>query len=76
MIGLDLEFTYAKLKRGNAAIRAGATLGPAITISETSDVTPISAESAPVKKGRSDSPPVKPGGSTVTASVQVVFSLQ
>ena len=69
-------FDIAYQKAAALATRAGATLGPPITISETSNVTPISAEAAPVKKGRANSPPVKPGGSTVTASVQVVFALQ
>ena len=69
-------FDIAYQKAAALATRAGATLGPPITISETSDVTPISAEAAPVKKGRAEAPPVKPGGSTVTASVQVVFALQ
>lgn len=69
-------FDQAKAKAAALAARAGAILGPAISIEEGSEVVPNQAE--PRSKGESDAPapPVKPGGSTVTATVRVVFALQ
>ena len=71
-------FDIAYQKAAALATRAGATLGPAITIEETSAVTPTeTAPAAPRKRGAADvTPPTKPGGSTVTATVRVVFALQ
>lgn len=75
---LIAAFDQAKAKATALATRAGATLGPAIAIEEGSEVVPAAPKSA----GRGVSgtaqplPPTKPGASTVTATVHVVFSLQ
>lgn len=73
---LIAAFDQAKAKAAALAARAGATLGPAISIEEGAEVVP----SQPTSRTRADaaepSPPVKPGGSTVTATVRVVFALQ
>ncbi len=70
-------FDIAYQKAAALAKRAGATLGPAITIEETSAVQPTeTAAAAPRKGGAEATPPTKPGGSTVTATIRVVFALQ
>jgi uncharacterized protein len=86
----------AKAKAGMLATAAGATLGPALTISEGGAVTPVNETAAaePVRKcvaapqgshgvarQRADAsacaaPPVKPGNSTVTATVDATFALE
>lgn len=88
----------AKTKAEMLATAAGATLGPAITITEAGDVVsspvppaPKSADAcapAPVRKTRAGGrsagssaceaapPPVKPGTSSVTATVNATFALQ
>jgi uncharacterized protein YggE len=88
----------AKAKAGMLAVAAGATLGPAITITEGGAVTPVNETAAaePVSKcvsaGQGSSgvsrraqadasacaapPPVKPGKSTVEATVDATFALQ
>ena len=85
----------AKAKAGMLAAAAGATLGPAITITEGGAVTPFQGADAaqPVTKcapaaepntrragGRASAcgtpPPVEPGNSSVTASVNATFALQ
>lgn len=68
--------TRAKAKAEMLAAAAGATLGPAITITESGNVTPVvgpQASESPVSKS---SPPVKPGRSTVKATVAATFALQ
>ena len=74
---LIAAFDQAKGKATALAIRAGATLGPALTIEEASEVVPTE-RSADAKGPRSPSPapPAKPGASTVTATVRVVFALE
>jgi uncharacterized protein YggE len=74
---LVAAFDQARAKATALATRAGATLGPAISIEEGTEVIPkepaargVRGASAPV------SAPVKPGASTVTATVHVVFALQ
>jgi uncharacterized protein len=69
-------FDQAKAKATALASRAGATLGPALSIEEGSEVVPNQA--APTAKGVAAEPvpPVKPGSSRVTATVHVVFALQ
>lgn len=69
-------FDQAEARASALAARAGATLGPAVSIEESSEAVPNQA--APVSKGETaaPSPPVKPGASTVTASVRVVFELR
>jgi uncharacterized protein YggE len=89
-------FGKAKAKAELLATAAGATLGPALTITEGGGVTPFEGADAvePVSKcvppppdsvGTSRAgayaractpPPVKPGTSTVTASVNATFALQ
>lgn len=84
----------AKSKAEMLAAAAGATLGPALTITEGGDVVSTSAprdlksagacepvRKAPVPKGAKSSaceaaPPVKPGTSSVTATVNATFALQ
>lgn len=89
----------AKTKAGLLATAAGATLGPAITITEGGAVTPFTETAGaaePVSKCVAASPqsghgvsrrganasvcaappPVKPGRSTVEATVDVTFALQ
>lgn len=68
----------ARAKAGLLATAAGATLGPAITIAESGNVVPFSAPQAKeVASGveTASSPPVKPGRSTVTATVAATFAL-
>lgn len=68
-------FDQAKSKAAALASRAGATLGPAISIEEGSELVPDQPTSR--SKGAAEpAPPVKPGASTVTATVRVVFTLQ
>lgn len=72
-------FAQAKAKAELLATAAGATLGPAITIVESGNVTSFSAPAAKdVAAGieTSASPPTKPGRSTVTATVAATFALQ
>lgn len=70
-------FDQAKGKALTLATRAGATLGPAITIEESTEAVPVEGRASP--KGAADAapaPPAKPGASTVTATVRVVFALE
>ncbi len=70
-------FAQAKAKATALATSAGATLGQVLSIeegTEVSETTPVSADAKGVEA--SPSPPVKPGNSTVTATVRVVFALQ
>jgi uncharacterized protein len=70
-------FDQAKGKAATLAARAGAVLGPAITIEEATEAIPVEGRASP--KGAADTapaPPAKPGASTVTASVRVVFALE
>jgi uncharacterized protein len=72
-------FDQAKGKAATLATRAGAALGPAITIEETTEAVPVEGRASP--KGpqagaEAPTPPAKPGASTVTATVRVVFALE
>ena len=70
-------FDQAKAKATALATRAGAVLGPAITIEEATEAVPVEGRTSP--KGAADTapaPPAKPGASTVTASVRIVFALE
>lgn len=72
-------FAQAKTKAELLATAAGATLGPALTIAESGSVvafSPTSAKDAPSGAEAEPSPPVKPGRSTVTATVAATFALQ
>lgn len=74
---LVAAFDQAKARASALATRAGATLGPVISIEEGAEVIPGQLNrgaSAPTAK--EPAPPVKPGASTVTAEVRVVFALQ
>ncbi|HXS34061.1 MAG TPA: SIMPL domain-containing protein [Solirubrobacterales bacterium] len=69
-------FAQAKAKATALASSAGATLGQVLSIEEGTEVseTPFSADAKGAPEA-SPSPPVKPGNSTVTATVRVVFAL-
>lgn len=70
-------FDQAKAKAATLATRAGATLGPALTIEEATEAVPIEQGTAKEKgAAAAPSPPAKPGASTVTATVRVVFALE
>lgn len=72
---LIAAFDQAKAKASALATRAGAILGPAINIEEGTEV--VSGQPTRTKEVAGEpAPPVKPGGSTVTATVRVVFALQ
>jgi uncharacterized protein YggE len=69
--------TQARTKAGLLAAAAGATLGPAITIVEGGGVTAFSAPNASEPAGKdAPAPPVKPGKSTVEATVAATFALE
>ncbi len=68
-------FDQAKAKASALATRAGATLGPVLSIEEGSEVIPASQDAGPQGPRAKPTPPTKPGSSTVTATVRVVFSL-
>lgn len=72
---LIAAFDQAKAKAEALAIRAGATLGPALSIEEGAEVAPAQFDSGVTRAVSAPSPPVKPGRSTVTATVRVVFAL-
>jgi uncharacterized protein YggE len=68
----------AKAKAGLLAAAAGATLGPAITIVESGAITPVSGTRGAASPKSEDvaAPPVKPGKSTVEATVAATFTLE
>jgi uncharacterized protein YggE len=87
---LQTAFDQARERAMALAARAGAGLGPVLSIAEDGEVTPVFTEdtakatpgcgSAPVVSKRfrtrcTASPPVKPGRSSVSATVHVVFEL-
>jgi uncharacterized protein len=75
---LIAAFDQAKTKATALAARAGAILGAPITIEEGAEVVPDQPAAA-TRGPRSVSapaPPTKPGASTVTATVRVVFALE
>lgn len=70
-------FDQAKAKATALAARAGATLGPVLTIEEGREIVPADLAPQSEKRGpREPAPPVEPGTSTVTATVRVVFALE
>lgn len=73
---LVAAFDSAKAKAAALATRAGATLGPAITIDEGTEVTPEFGPRSTKGAEAAPAPPSKPGTSTVTATVRVVFALE
>jgi uncharacterized protein YggE len=68
----------AKTKAGLLAAAAGARLGPAITIVESGGVTAFEGTRGAASPKSEDvpAPPVKPGKSTVEATVAVTFALE
>jgi uncharacterized protein len=68
-------FDQAKAKAAALAARAGAVLGPAISIEEGAEIVPSPRSTREVQAVSAPAPPVEPGGSTVTATVRVVFAL-
>ncbi len=73
---LVAAFDQAKAKAAALAERAGAILGPAISIEEGTEAVPALPTAEAKSPAPQPSPPVKPGASTVTATVRVVFALQ
>jgi uncharacterized protein len=69
-------FDQAKAKASALASRAGATLGPAINIEEGAELVPAQPRAGQKGAAAEPAPPVRPGSSTVTATVHVVFALQ
>jgi uncharacterized protein YggE len=69
-------FAQAKSKATALATSAGATLGQVLSIEEGTEVSGAPLEAAGKGTTAAPSPPVKPGNSTVTATVRVVFALQ
>jgi uncharacterized protein len=75
---LIAAFDQAKAKAAALATRAGATLGPALSIQEGTEVLPEAPTQRAARGPRgtsAPSPPTRPGASTVTATVRVVFAL-
>lgn len=89
---LAAAFAVARERATTLATQAGAALGPVISIAEEGEVTPQfsedTAKSAPTACGTAPvlskrvaercagTAPIKPGRSTVTATIHVVFALQ
>lgn len=74
---LIAAFDQAKAKAAALAARAGATLGPALTIEEGTEAVPVEQQAASEKgAAAAPTPPAKPGASMVTATVRVVFALE
>ena len=74
---LAAAFGKARAKAQLLATQAGATLGPALTIVESGGIEPPVFAAPEEKSGSADQPPpTKPSTSTVTATVNVVFTLQ
>ena len=69
-------FAQAKAKATALATSAGATLGPVLSIEEGTEVSGPPLGAAGKGTTAAPSPPVKPGNSTVTATVRVIFALQ
>lgn len=73
---LLVAFDQAKAKAAALAARAGAVLGPALTIEEGREVVPTERNAKSGPQSSKPTPPAKPGTSTVTATVRVVFALE
>jgi uncharacterized protein YggE len=76
---LAAAFDKAKAKATTLAGEAGATLGPAVSIIEGGAESEVAPQPLPESAGGTTKgappPPTKPGTSTVTATVNVVFEL-
>jgi uncharacterized protein len=74
---LVAAFDQARARAAVLAGRAGATLGPAISIEEGTESFPEPVSGVRKSPAAAEpSPPTKPGSSTVTAAVRVVFTLE
>jgi uncharacterized protein len=74
---LGRAFDEARAKAQELAERAGATLGPALTISEGSaEIDSCCRQNATSGSGRPGAPPFEPGTTTVFAEVSVTFALE
>jgi uncharacterized protein len=73
---LVAAFDQAKARATVLAERAGATLGPALSITEGTEAIPGPVTADAKSPAAGPSPPTTPGASTVTATVHVVFALQ
>jgi len=70
-------FDQAEAKASALATRAGAILGSALGIEESTEAVPTErAARGPQATDPLPAPPIKPGTSTVTARVRVVFALE
>lgn len=78
-LALTAAFEQARAKAQVLAAQAGATLGPALTITEGGGVEAQPFSTAGPRGGKEAAdqpPPTKPSTATVTATVSVVFALQ
>lgn len=74
---LLVAFDRAEERAAALAARAGAKLGPVISIDEGTEVAPSEPAALQGAKGvAAPTPPTKPGRSTATATVHVVFALE
>ncbi len=74
---LIAAFDQARAKASALAARAGAILGPVVSIEEGAQFTSAPAEARRRSpRGPQASPPARPGSSTVNATVHVVFALE
>jgi uncharacterized protein YggE len=73
---LGAAFDQARERAAALAARAGATLGPVVSIAEDGEVPPLIPASGEKTTQAEDAPPVKPGRTTVTATLHVVYALQ
>jgi uncharacterized protein YggE len=73
---LAAAFDQARERAAALAVRAAATLGQVLTIAEDGEVTPLVPASSEGTTKAKGTPPTKPGRSTVTATLHVVFALQ
>lgn len=73
---LVAAFDQAKAKAAALAARAGAILGPALTIEEGREVVATQRDAKSGPQSSEPTPPAKPGTSEVTATVRVVFALE
>lgn len=69
-------FDQAKAKAAALAGRAGAVLGPVLTIEEGREIVPVEGDAKRAPESSEPAPPAKPGTSEVTATVRVVFALE
>jgi hypothetical protein len=73
---LVAAFDQAKAKAAALAAEAGARLGPTVAIEEATEAVPVERQASTKGAAAAPTPPSKPGASTVTATVRVVFALE